>query len=58
MNKSQFFYCYNRKVSEFLKSKGISYIHVAMEPKSRKLYSLYYINNELQSALNEYKKSK
>ncbi|QNG59433.1 hypothetical protein H4O14_16775 [Bacillus sp. PAMC26568] len=58
MTKSDFFFVYNKKVSDFLKSKGIQYICVAIEPKSGKLFSLYFINDQLQAALAEYKQSK
>lgn len=58
MNKGQFFYCYQKHVSDYLTSKGVNFIHIAMEPKSQKLYSLYYINQELQDALKQYKLSK
>jgi hypothetical protein len=57
MNLS-FFYCYNKRLSDFLGTKGIKYILVAIEPKSGKLFSQYLINSELQTALDEYKKSK
>lgn len=55
MNPSDFFYCYNIQVSKFLTSKGIKFIHVAREPKSNKLYSLYVNTSELNMALKEYK---
>ncbi|APH05854.1 hypothetical protein [Bacillus weihaiensis] len=55
MNKSDFFFVYNKRVSDFLKTKGINFICVAIEPKSQKMFSLYYINDDLQKALAEYK---
>ncbi|MCP3738793.1 hypothetical protein [Rossellomorea sp. BNER] len=55
MNQPSFFYCYNKRLSDFISTKGVQYIHVAQEPKSGKLYSLYLINEELQSAIDEYK---
>lgn len=58
MKTSDFFYCYNIDVSNFLKSKGIKFIHIAREPKSNKLYSLYFRTNELTKALIEYNKQK
>jgi hypothetical protein len=54
MQPKDFFYCYNINVSNFLTSKGISFIHIAREPKSNKLYSLYLKTNQLQAALKEY----
>lgn len=56
--KHSFFYCYNKKLSDFLSAKGIKYILVAIEPKSGRLFSQYLINAELQTALDEYKQSK
>lgn len=58
MNKSDFFFVYNKRVSDFLKTKGIDFICVAIEPKSQKMFSLYHINDELQQALSEYKQLK
>ncbi|KZZ85643.1 hypothetical protein [Bacillus sp. SJS] len=58
MNRSNFHFVYNKNVSDFLKSKGINFICVAIEPKSQKMFSLYYINSELQQALEEYKQYK
>jgi hypothetical protein len=54
----EFFYCYSRNVSSFLTSKGIKYITVAIEPNSKRYYSMYLQTNELTEALNEYKQLK
>ncbi|MEM5009278.1 hypothetical protein WKH57_01025 [Niallia taxi] len=54
MNEDYFF-CYNKKVSEFLQSKGFKYITVSLDLKKRKVFSLYKINLELDMALKEYK---
>jgi hypothetical protein len=60
MNQKElsFFYCYNKKLSDFLSTKNIRYITVAIEPKSGKLYSQYLITDELQAGIKEYKQSK
>ncbi|WP_226087460.1 hypothetical protein [Mesobacillus sp. S13] len=58
LTRNHFFYCYSKFVSDYLTGQGIFYIHIGMEPKSGKLYSLYYINDELQEALKQYKLSK
>ncbi|WP_219620074.1 DUF5659 domain-containing protein [Bacillus sp. T33-2] len=58
MQPSDFFYCYNIQVSEYLKSKGFKFIHIAREPKSNKLYSLYLRTDELNTAIKEYNKTK
>lgn len=57
MNKNYFF-CYNKRVSDFLKTKGIYHITVAQDPKTKKIFSLFEITTDLQQALNEYKQSK
>lgn len=53
-----FFFCYNKKLSDFLSGRGIQFITVAQEPKSKKLFSLYQIDEQLQQAIDDYKKSK
>lgn len=58
MNNRNYFFCYNKKVSDFLKSKGIEYITVAIEPKSQRFFSLYYIDDKLKKSLQEYKEYK
>jgi Domain of unknown function (DUF5659) len=55
MTKSNYFFCYNKKVAEFLKSKGIYFITVAKDLNTDKVFSLYEINEQLQKALDEYK---
>ncbi|WP_169823946.1 DUF5659 domain-containing protein [Bacillus marinisedimentorum] len=50
-----YFFCYSKRVSDFLASKGIQFITVAIEPKTKKMFSLYEINEELQKALDQYK---
>lgn len=55
MNKNYFF-CYNRQLSNFFKSKNISLITVAIDPNTRKWFSLYEITPALQTAIDEYKK--
>ncbi|MED3912662.1 DUF5659 domain-containing protein [Peribacillus simplex] len=55
MNKSKYFFCYNQKVSQFLKSKGVFFITVAQDLSTKKVFSLYEITPNLQAALDEYK---
>lgn len=57
-NMKNYFFCYNKKLSDFLTTKGIQFITVAKEPKSGKLFSLYFIDTKLQQAIEEYKQSK
>lgn len=50
-----YFFCYNKKVSDFLKTKEIYHITVAQDPKTKKIFSLFEITPSFQVALNEYK---
>lgn len=56
--KIDFFYCYNKNVSDFLRTKGVRFITVAKDLKTQKVFSLYVINKEFQAALNEYNQNK
>lgn len=58
MSKKDFHFVYNKNVSDFLKSKEIEFICVAIEPKSKKMFSLYQVDEKLQQALKEYKQIK
>ena len=55
MTKSKYFFCYNKRVSDYLRTKQLNFITVAIDPKSNKMYSMYEITPELQKALDEYK---
>lgn len=50
-----FFFCYDKKLSRFLYDNGLRYITSAIDPKSRKRFSLYINNEELAGKLKEYK---
>ncbi|MGG4508233.1 hypothetical protein ABEP00_20210 [Heyndrickxia sporothermodurans] len=50
-----YFFCYNLKVSQHLKANNIPLITVAQDLKTKKVFSLYEITPQLQSALDEYK---
>lgn len=52
---SNYFFCYNKKVSDYLQSKGLKLITVAKDLKTDKIFSLYEINDEFQKALDSYK---
>jgi hypothetical protein len=54
----QYFFCYNKRVSDYLTSKGIKFITVAIDPKTKKMYSLYKQTDTLDSLLKEYKLNK
>ncbi|MGG1690583.1 DUF5659 domain-containing protein [Heyndrickxia ginsengihumi] len=53
---NNYFFCYTKRVSDFLKQNGFKPITVAQDPKTKKIFSLYAINEQLQRALDEYKK--
>lgn len=55
-NDISFFYCYNKNVSDHLRSEGIDFITVAQDLKTKKVFSLYIINDEFQKALDKYTK--
>ncbi|MCM3719172.1 DUF5659 domain-containing protein [Fictibacillus phosphorivorans] len=55
MLKKDFFFVYNKKVSDFLKERGHEVITIAQDLKSKKVFSLFQITPELQQALTEYK---
>lgn len=54
----EYFFCYNQNVSSFLKSEGVYFITVAKDLKTGKVFSLYYIDEKLQKALDEYRRNK
>lgn len=55
MSKKDFFFVYNKNVSDFLRVKGFEVITIAQDLKTKKVFSLYQITPELQQALEEYK---
>lgn len=58
MEKDQYFFCYNKHISDYLTERGIKYITVAKEIKNNRLFSLYKQTKELSRALEEYKLNK
>lgn len=54
LTSKDFFYCYNKKVSDFLESKGLHKITVGINPNNKKPYSMYHKTELLQKALKEY----
>lgn len=56
MSQKNFFFCYNKRVSDHLEASGIEWITVAKDLKTNKIFSLYVINKDLQQALDVYKK--
>ncbi len=58
MANKDYFFCYNKKVSDWMKTKNIRHITVAQDPKTKKIFSLFEINESFKKALEEYKLSK
>jgi hypothetical protein len=54
----QYFFCYNKKVSDYLTMKGVKPITIAKEMRENRIFSLYKQTPELQKALQEYKLNK
>jgi hypothetical protein len=57
ITKDDLYFCYSSKQSKFLSDKGIKYLFLAMDLKG-KPFSLYEKNDQLFSALTEYKLNK
>lgn len=51
---TEYFYCYDMNLFNFLKSKGIRFITKARHHKSGDLFSLYEQSKELSDALHEW----
>ena len=58
LSSRDFFFCYSERVSNFLSSQNIKYITKAIEPNSKRMYTLYLQNEELANGLELYKKLK
>jgi hypothetical protein len=58
LTEKDFFFCYNFKLSAFLRYKGISYITKSINPQNNKMFTLYVKGEELQQAIDEYKAAK
>lgn len=50
-----FHFVYSKRVAEFLHSRGIQHICVAIEPKNNRMFSLFQVTEQLQEALAQYK---
>ncbi|MGM7635494.1 hypothetical protein [Bacillus sp. Hm123] len=55
MTEKDFFFCYSKKLSNFLTYKEIKYITRAINPATKTMFSMYVKNETLQKALDEYK---
>ncbi|MGK4040912.1 hypothetical protein AB0Y20_01325 [Heyndrickxia oleronia] len=56
MDINDLYFCYSKRVSDFLSFKQVKYLTKAINPINNKLYSLYYKTPKLQAALDEYRK--
>jgi hypothetical protein len=50
--------CFSNPQKEFLMSKGLEYITVALDPKTHDTFWLFLRSDELDKALTEWKNSK
>lgn len=55
ISKDDFFFCYTKSMSLFLREKGISYIFKGKSIKDSNIFTLYLKGEKLQNALDEYK---
>lgn len=57
MDKSNFFFCYNHALANYIQSKGITFITLAKHPVSNAKFALFYKdeNNNLQQAIDDYR---
>jgi hypothetical protein len=54
-NEIDFFYCKNKAVSDFMKTKNIRHVTVARDIKTNKIFSLFVIDDRFKAAMEEYK---
>lgn len=52
---NDYFFCYNNNLARFIKSRGVKQITVARDLVTEKVFTLFEITPEFQSALEEYK---
>ncbi|MEH6965319.1 hypothetical protein V7195_25860 [Priestia megaterium] len=57
LTSNDFFYCYNKKLSDKIQEAGIPVITIAQNIKTGKLFSLYLKSSELQDAIDSYKEA-
>ena len=56
-HKQEYFFCYTKSLSDHLQTKGFKYITVAMEPKTKQIFSLYKVDDALSRELSAYSKN-
>ncbi|MFB5088629.1 DUF5659 domain-containing protein [Psychrobacillus sp. PGGUH221] len=52
----EYFFCYTKSMSIYLKENGIDYLFKAISIKNKKIFTLYKKSPELQRALDSYEK--
>lgn len=57
LTSDDFFYCYNKKLSDKIKESGISAITIAQNIKTGKVFSLYLKSSDLQDVIDSYKEA-
>jgi hypothetical protein len=58
MNKSNYFFCYDQKLANFLRhEKNIGYITKAYADRTLKKFYLFPVTDELQRSIEEYRTS-
>lgn len=50
--------CFSNNLKEFLMSRGLEYITIAIDPKTNKTFWMFLKTNELDLALTEWSSSK
>ncbi|SER09163.1 hypothetical protein SAMN04487944_101198 [Gracilibacillus ureilyticus] len=53
--ENNYFFCYSKDLSNFLKANGISYITKSINPKNKLTFTLFEKDNQLISTLKDYK---
>lgn len=56
-SNKDYFFCYTKVLSDYLVSRGHKPITVAMEPKTKQIFSLYLVTDLLSESLKGYKKN-
>jgi hypothetical protein len=58
MDNKDFFFCYDRGLATHLRNESIPFITVAMNPSSKKVFTLFFRNEKLYEEINSYKGTK
>lgn len=58
LTTQDFFFCYTKDLSNYLKENGVGYIFKSRSVKDGSIFTLYQKTDELMNLLIEYKQSK